>query len=107
MINLSLICDGNYFLYRAVFILHRLKTLYGDLETLLLNDYNNMTNAYPFNVIYFVSDSKKSWRKAYYPEYKGKRKKEETIKRVACHQYLHRRHHLRERLLRLDSVFDA
>ena len=79
MIKLSLICDGNYLLYRAVFILHKLKTLYGDLETLLLNDYNNITNAYPFNVIYFVSDSKKSWRKTVYPEYKGKRKKEEKI----------------------------
>jgi len=79
MINLNLIVDGNYALYRAVFILHRLKTLYGDLETLLLNDYNNMTNAYPYTIVYFVSDSKKSWRKAYYSEYKGKRKKEEKI----------------------------
>jgi len=79
MINLNLVVDGNYLLYRAVFILHKLRTLYGDLETLLLNDYNNITNAYPFNVIYFVSDSKKSWRKTVYPEYKGKRKKEEKI----------------------------
>ena len=79
MINLSLVVDGNYFLMRAVFILHRLKTLYGDLETLLLNDYNNITNAYPFNVIYFVSDSKISWRKKFYPEYKGKRKKDVDI----------------------------
>jgi 5'-3' exonuclease len=66
-------------LYRAVFILHRLKTLYGDLETLLLNDYNNITNAYPYALIYVVSDSKKSWRKSCYPEYKGTRKKEEKI----------------------------
>ena len=72
MINMNLILDGNYQLYRSVFILHKLKTLYGDLETLLLNDYNNITNAYPFNVIYFISDSKKSWRKMIYPEYKGK-----------------------------------
>ena len=79
MINLSLILDANYFLYRAVFILHRLKTLYGDLETLLLHDYNKITNDYPFNVIYVVSDSKKNWRKTLYPEYKGKRKKEEKI----------------------------
>jgi len=79
MINLNLVIDGNYMLYRSVFILHRLKTLYGDLETLLLSDYNNITNAYPFNLIYFISDSKKSWRKAYYAEYKGKRKKEEKI----------------------------
>jgi hypothetical protein len=76
---LNLVIDGNYQLYRSVFILHRLNTLYGDLETLLLNDYNNITNAYPFNLIYFVSDSKKSWRKAYYAEYKGKRKKDLDI----------------------------
>jgi 5'-3' exonuclease len=79
MIQLSLLIDGNYMLYRSVFILHRLKTLYGDLETLLLNDYNNISNAYPYQLIYFISDSKKSWRKTYYSEYKGKRKKEEKI----------------------------
>lgn len=79
MINLSLLVDGNYMLYRSVFILHRLKTLYGDLETLLLNDYNNITNAYPFNIIYFISDSKRSWRKNYYSAYKEGRKKEEKI----------------------------
>ncbi len=79
MVKLSITIDGNYFLYRAVFILHKLRTLYGDLETLLLKDYNNMTNAYPFHMIYFVSDSKRSWRKNLYTEYKGKRKKEEKI----------------------------
>jgi len=79
MIALSLCIDGNYMLYRSVFILHKLKTLYGDLETLLLNDFNNLTNAYNFNKIYFVSDSKRSWRKNVYPEYKGKRKKDLEI----------------------------
>ncbi len=79
MIKLNLCIDGNYALYRSVFILHRLKTLYVDLETLLLNDYNNIVNAFPFAIIYYVSDSKKSWRKILYPEYKGKRKKEEKI----------------------------
>lgn len=79
MIKLNLTCDGNYFLYRAVFILHKLKTLYGDLETLLLTDYNNISNAYPFNTIYFISDSKRNWRKNIYPEYKGKRKKDLDI----------------------------
>lgn len=47
MINFNNVIDGNYFLYRAVFILHKLKTLYGDLETLLLNDFNNITNEFP------------------------------------------------------------
>lgn len=79
MIQLNLVIDGNYQLYRSVFILHKLKTLYGDLETLLLNEYNNLTNAYPFHIIYFISDSKKSWRKTYLSDYKGKRKKDENI----------------------------
>lgn len=79
MIKISLVCDGNYLLYRSVFILHKLKTLYGDLETLLLNDYNNLINGYPFNTIYFISDSKRSWRKNIYPEYKGKRKKDDDV----------------------------
>lgn len=76
---MNLIIDGNYLLYRGVFILHKLKTLYGDLETLLLNDYNKLTNDYPFNAIYFISDSKRSWRKDFYKEYKGKRKKDTDI----------------------------
>ena len=79
MIKLNLVCDGNYLLYRAVFILHKLRTLYGDLETLLLNDYNNISNAFPYSLIYFISDSKKSWRKNLYTEYKGKRKKDDEI----------------------------
>ena len=79
MISMNLILDANYCLYRSVFILHKLKTLYGDLETLLLNDYNKITNDYPFNVIYVISDSKRNWRKNIYPEYKGKRKKDLDI----------------------------
>lgn len=79
MINMNLVIDSNYMLYRSVFILHKLKTLYGDLETLLLSDYNNISNAYPYKLIYFISDSKRSWRKDIYPDYKGKRKKDEDI----------------------------
>ena len=79
MISMNLVLDGNYVLYRSVFILQKLKTLYGDLETLLLSDYNKISNAYPFHLIYFVSDSKRSWRKDIYPEYKGKRKKDLDI----------------------------
>jgi len=79
MVKILLVLDANYLLYRAVFILQKLKTLYGDLETLLLNDYNNITNAYPFHMIHVVSDSKTNWRKIIYPEYKGKRKKDADI----------------------------
>jgi 5'-3' exonuclease len=79
MVKLCLLIDANYMMYRSVFILQKLKTLYGDLETLLLNDYNNITNAYPFHMIHVVSDSKTNWRKKIYPEYKGKRKKDSDI----------------------------
>lgn len=77
--NINMILDGNYMLYRSVFLLHRLKTLYVDLETLMLNDYNNLTNDYHYDMIYFVSDSKKSWRKMINPEYKLGRKKDADI----------------------------
>jgi len=76
---MNLVIDGNFLLYRSVFILHKLKTLYGDLETLLLNDFNNISNSYSFNKIYFISDSKRSWRKDIYADYKAKRKKEQDI----------------------------
>lgn len=79
MINMNLVIDGNYMLYRSVFILHKLKTLYGDLESLLLSDYNKLSTSYSFNKIYFISDSKRSWRKDLYAEYKGKRKKADDI----------------------------
>jgi len=79
MIKINLIIDGNYLLYKSVFILHKMKSLYVDLETLLLKDYNNLTNEYPFKHIYFISDSKYNWRKKIYAEYKGKRKKDSDI----------------------------
>jgi len=77
--KINLCIDGHYMLYRSVFLLNKLKTLYGDLDTLLLNDYNNMTNGFPFNKIYFVADGKRSWRKAIYAEYKNGRKKDLDI----------------------------
>lgn len=79
MLKIQLIIDGNYLLYKSVFILDKLKTLYGDLETLLLRDYNNLSNAFQYDMIYFVSDSKQSWRKSLYPEYKDGRKKDSKI----------------------------
>ena len=79
MIKLNLDFDANYLLMKDVFILHKLKTLYGDLETLLINDYNKITTSFPFDAIYFIADSKRNWRKTIYPEYKGKRKKDLDI----------------------------
>jgi 5'-3' exonuclease len=79
MLKINLVIDGNYVLYRSVFILDRLKTLYGDLETLLLRDYNKLSTVYPYDNIYFISDTKQSWRKQMYPEYKDGRKKDSKI----------------------------
>jgi len=79
MLKINLVLDGNYLLYKSVFILDRLKTLYGDLETLLLRDYNNISNVFQYDMIYFVSDSRQSWRKTLYPEYKDGRKKDSKI----------------------------
>lgn len=79
MLKIQLIIDGNYLLYKSVFILDRLRTLYGDLETLLLKDYNNISNVFAYDMIYFISDSRQSWRKALYSEYKEGRKKDSKI----------------------------
>lgn len=79
MLKSTLILDGNYLLYKSVFILNKIKTLYGDLETLLLKDYNNISTNFQYDMIYFVSDSRQSWRKKIYPEYKEGRKRDIDI----------------------------
>lgn len=79
MLKTNLIIDGNYMLYRSVFILNKIRTLYGDLDTLLLKEYNNMSNIFEYDMIYFISDSKRNWRKLIYPQYKEKRKKDTNI----------------------------
>lgn len=79
MLRTNLIVDGNYILYKSVFILNKIKTLYGDLETLLLKDYNNISTYFQYDMIYFVSDSRQSWRKKIYPEYKEGRKRDTDI----------------------------
>jgi len=42
-------------------------------------DYMNLTKLYPFDKVYFVSDSFKSWRKEFYTEYKSTGKKDDKI----------------------------
>lgn len=73
--GVNLIIDSNYILYRSVFWLHKTNTLYGDLEKSLEIAFNNYINLYPFKKIYVVSDTKNSWRKRFYKEYKGTREK--------------------------------
>jgi len=75
----NLIIDGNYLLQKSVFILFKYKTLYTDLELILERDFNTLKNLYYFDNIYFISDSRKNWRKSFYKEYKSTRKKNENI----------------------------
>lgn len=77
--KVNIIIDGNYLMQKSVFILYKLRTLYKDLPTILEKDYNTLTNLYYFNKIYFISDSRTNWRKKYYENYKGTRKKNENI----------------------------
>lgn len=72
--GVNLIIDTNYILYRSVYSLVKTQTLYGDLEKSLEVTFNNYLHKYPFHKIYMVSDSKSSWRKRIYSEYKADRK---------------------------------
>jgi len=79
MIKSNIVLDGNYLLMKNVFILKKLRAL-SDLQMLLERDYDKITRSFPFDNIYFVSDSRESnWRKQVYKEYKGKRKKDIDI----------------------------
>ncbi len=72
--GVDLIIDTNYILYRSVYSLVNTNTLYGDLERSLEVTFNNYLSKYPFHKIYMVSDSKSSWRKRIYANYKADRK---------------------------------
>ena len=72
--GVNLIVDTNYILYRSVYSLVAINSLYGDLEKVLEVTFNNYLSKYHFNKIYMVSDASSSWRKRIYPEYKADRK---------------------------------
>jgi len=78
-IKCNLIIDGNALMYRDVFILKKTRTIGKDLKTLLQKDLEKITGIFPFDNIFFVSDFGKSWRKNEYKEYKGTRKKDDSI----------------------------
>jgi 5'-3' exonuclease len=77
--KLNLIIDGNYALSKLVFTLDKHNLLYGALYNSLLNSIESWIKLYPFSKAYFVSDSKKSWRRDYIEDYKSTRKKSDTI----------------------------
>lgn len=77
--KINLIIDGNYLMQKSVFILFKLRTLYTDLPVILERDYYNLSNLFYFNKIFFISDSRKNWRKDLYEDYKSTRKKNDSI----------------------------
>lgn len=79
MIDLYLIIDGNFLLQKNISSLWKNKILYSELYNILEKDFNTLTRLFNFRKIYFVSDSTSNWRKDFYPEYKGTRKKDEEI----------------------------
>jgi 5'-3' exonuclease len=79
MLKVNLIIDGNYLLYKDVFILKKYRSI-DDLGVLMEKDYHKITKSFPFTNVYFVSDRGKSWRKSLITEtYKANRKKDETL----------------------------
>lgn len=79
-IKINLVLDGNYLLYKNVFILKKTRTIKQDLKDLMMSDIKRIKNIFSFDNIYFTSDSKAySWRKSIYEEYKGNREKDTTI----------------------------
>src|SRR6478735_8690636 len=74
-----LIIDTNYILYRTVFTLSKLNTIYGDLERSLEVIFKGYLSKYPFKKIYMVSDAKNPWRKRFYKDYKATREKSGDI----------------------------
>jgi len=79
MVKVNLCIDGNYILYKCVFILRQTRSIDGDLEDLLHIEFNKMIRSYEFDNIYFVSDMGASWRKDLFTTYKEGRKKDDKI----------------------------
>lgn len=79
MIKLNLIIDGNYLLQKSVHILHKNQILVSELYNVIERDYLTLTKLYPFDKIYFISDSARNWRKQFFEGYKGTRKKDDKI----------------------------
>lgn len=76
----ALIIDGNYLLHKDVFILYQMKSLHQDLQKLMRIDIEKMMKMYPFDDVYFVSDSKIGyWRKQEFSAYKSDRKSDDKI----------------------------
>ena len=77
---MNLLIDGNYILHKNIYPLQKANQLYGMLHRSLETTLSTYRNWYPFDNIFFISDSNESsWRKEMYHDYKGNRKKDDTI----------------------------
>jgi len=79
MISLNLVVDGNFMLHKLIWPLIKMNTLYGDLMNALEINFKKHIEMYPFHQIWFVTDTKYSWRKEIYSDYKGNRVKDESV----------------------------
>lgn len=64
---------------KLVFPLIKMNTLYGDLMRALEINFKKHVEMYPFHQVWFVSDSKFTWRKEIFDYYKANRVKDDTI----------------------------
>ena len=79
MVKINLVIDGNYIINKLAFILKNDRSFYVDFPAAIRKDFDRAIALYNFDNIYFVSDSKSSWRKRFLTEYKGTRKKDTEI----------------------------
>ena len=77
--RVNLIIDGNYLVFKSVFILKKTNSIKEDLGKLLRKDFERISKAFSYTNLFFASDSGKSWRKLVKTDYKGNRKKDDTI----------------------------
>lgn len=92
---LSLIIDGNYLLNKVIRLLYAERSLYNpadpdmipketpfiamELELALYNIVQKMKRLAMWSNVYIVADAPGNWRKKKFPEYKAKRKKDDSI----------------------------
>ena len=102
--KMNLIMDGNYVLYKNVYTLVKMKTLYGDLPQALINNFKKYTEMATWNQQFFVSDGSASWRKKFYKEYKANRKKDDRIDfDFAFQVYKEFKEHMQDKCIVLEA----
>jgi len=78
MYKINLILDGNFLLNKIAHALSN-NNYISELYNVLERDIDTLSNMYFFNKIYFISDSRRNWRKGIYSDYKMSRKRDTTM----------------------------